>query len=142
MSKGDSAFKSLFTEMIKQNGNYSAIKADLKKPIKCIVKEAFPYFLVTDGYFYVPAYFTKGAVDQLRKSTPNINIVDLEGKVIVINKWQLEIKRVNSAEVFTSYANLEIRLIVNEFSVKAGEKVATARYPINLFRDDEMKTTI
>jgi len=51
-------------------------------------------------------------------------------------------KRVNSAETFTSYNNLEIRLVVSEFSAKISEKISNVRFPINLFRDDEMKTAI
>jgi len=137
-----SAFKILFTEMIKQNGNYSSIKAEFKKPLKVIVKEAFPHFLVSDGYFYVPAYFTRAATDAFRKATPNISITGLQDKIIIINKWHLEMKRVNSAETFTSYNNLEIRLVVGEFSAKISEKISNVRFPINLFRDDEMKTAI
>lgn len=48
----------------------------------------------------------------------------------------------NSAEVFTSYANLEVRLIVNSFKPNLNERLNPTRYPINLFRDDEMKTQI
>ena len=66
MSKGSianqSAFKQLYTEMFNQGGDFSKVGAHLKKPIKCYVKESFPHFLVTDGYFFVPAYFTKEAV--------------------------------------------------------------------------------
>jgi len=51
-------------------------------------------------------------------------------------------RKVNSAEVFTSYANLEARLIVTSFKPNIGEKLNPTRYPTNLFRDDEMKTTV
>jgi len=51
-------------------------------------------------------------------------------------------KKVNSAEVFTSYANLEVRLIVHSFKPQLQEKLNPTRYPINLYRDDEIKTTI
>jgi hypothetical protein len=44
-----------------------------------------------------------------------VSIIDLAEKVIVVNTWSLEMKKVNSAEVFTSYANLEARLIVHSF---------------------------
>jgi hypothetical protein len=62
--------------------------------------------------------------------------------VIVLNTWSLEMKKVNSAEVFTSYANLEVRLIVHSFKPNLQERLNPTRYPINLFRDDEMKTVI
>lgn len=145
MSKGSqqqSAFKQLYTEMFNQGGDFSKVGANLKKPIKCYVKESFPHFLVTDGYFFVPAYFTKEAVAEFHNKFSNVHIVDLAEKVIVLNSWSLEIRRVNSAEVFTSYANLEVRLIVQSFKPNLQEKLNPTRYPINLFRDDEMKTTI
>jgi len=48
---------------------------------------------------------------------------------------------VDSASVFTSYAGIEIRLIVNSFKIVQGNtQVLLSRYPVNLYRDDEMKT--
>jgi hypothetical protein len=98
--------------------------------------------LVTDGYFFVPAYFTKEAVAEFKSKYGNVNITDLGEKVIVLNQWTLEMRRVNSAEVFTSYGNLEARLVVQSFKPLIGEKLNPTRYPTNLFRDDEIKTTI
>jgi hypothetical protein len=137
-----SAFKQLFTEMINQGGDFSKVSKELKKPLKCYVKESYPHFLVTDGYFYVTTYFTKEAVQEFHQKFANVNIVDLSDKVIVINNWSLEMRRVNSAEVFTSYANLEVRLIVQSFKPNLQERLNPTRYPINLFRDDEFKTII
>ena len=137
-----SAFKQLYTEMFTQGGDFSKVGANLKKPIKCLVKEAYPYFLVTDDYFFVPAYFTKEALAEFHSKHANVHVVDLAEKVIVLNNWTLEMKKVNSAEVFTSYANLEVRLIVHSFKPNLQEKLNASRYPLNLYRDDEMKTTI
>ena len=143
MSKqNQSAFKQLYTEMINQNGDFNKVNKDLKKPIKCFVKESYPYFLVTDGYFFVPAYFTNEAVKDFHSKFGNVNIVDLHDKVIVLNSWHLEMRKVNSAEVFTSYNNIEIRLIVTNFKVNLQEKLQPTRFPFNLFRDDEFKTII
>jgi len=128
--------------MLNQGGDFSKVSKDYKKPIKCYVKESFPYCLVTDGYFFVPCYFTKEAVAEFKSKFSNVHIVDLASKVIVVNTWTLEMRRVNSAEVFTSYANLEIRLIVTSFKPNLQEKLNPTRYPFNLYRDDEMKTHI
>jgi hypothetical protein len=137
-----SAFKQLYTEMFNQGGDFSKVSKDLKKPLKCYVKESYPHFLITDGFFFVPAYFTKDAVTEFHQKFANVNIVDLHDKVIVLNNWTLEMRRVNSAEVFTSYSNLEVRLVVTSFKPNLQEKLNPTRYPINLFRDDEMKTII
>jgi len=146
MSKGQqansSAFKQLYTEIFNQGGDFGKVNSNLKKPIKCYVKESFPHFLVSDGYFFVPCYFTKEAVTEFHSKFSNVHIVDLAEKVIVLNNWTLEMRRVNSAEVFTSYANLEVRLIVQSFKPNLQEKLNPTRWPTNLYRDDEMKTTI
>lgn len=137
-----SAFKHLFTEMLNQGGDFSKVSKDLKRPLKTYVKESYPYFLVTDGYFFVQAYFTKEAVAEYRSKFSNVNITDLHDRVIVLNNWTLEMRRVNSGDTFTSYANLEIRLVVHSFKPNLNERLNPTRYPLNLFRDDEIKTQI
>lgn len=44
--------------------------------------------------------------------------------------------------MFTSYGGLEIKLIVRNFKLQSGgsSKVMLSRYPVNIYRDDEMKT--
>ena len=141
-SNQSSAFKLLYSELFNVGGDFSKVKETLKKPIKCYVKEAYPHFLVTDGYFFVPAYFTKDAITEFKQKYPGISIVDLNDKVVVLNEWHLEMRRVNSSDVFTSYANLEARLVVNSIKPILQEKLNPTRWPTNLYRDDEVKTTI
>jgi hypothetical protein len=133
-----SAFKLIYKNMLESG----RVPDKLKKPIKCYVKETSPYFLVTDDWFYVPCYFTKAAIMDFKQKFPNVSITALEHKVIVITDWSLEMRRVNSSEVFTSYADLEIRLIVQGFKPMLSEQLNPTRYPVNLYRDDEMKTII
>jgi hypothetical protein len=136
-----SAFKQLYTEMIKHSGNVSKIPESqgYKKQIRCLVKESFPHFIVTDNFFYVPAYFTKKAVDDYKSKFSNINITDLKGHLIVITDWTLEMAKVNSSEVFHSYGGLEIKLIVKSFKVDLSKKQA-APVTSNLYRNNEIKT--
>jgi len=110
--------------------------------LKVFVKETSPYFLISDSYFYVPAYFTQAALDDFEKKFPSVKVQDLHSKVILITNWSLELKKVDSNAVFTSYAGLEVRLIVNSFKPQLGEAIHPVRWPTNLYRDDEFKTTI
>ena len=113
-----SAFKKLYSAMINNGGNLSKAQSEFKdasgkvKKIKCFVKESFPYFLATDNHFYVPCYFTKKAVDDFKSKHSGINITDLKSKVIEIGEWSLEMAKVDSSSVFTSYGGIEIKLIV------------------------------
>jgi hypothetical protein len=97
---------------------------------------------VTDGYFFVQAYFTKEAIADYKAKFGDVNITDLRDRIVVLNSWSLEIKRVNTAQVFTSYGNFEIRLVVTSFKPILDERLKPTRNPINLFRDDEIKTQI
>lgn len=142
-----SAFKQLYSQMINSEGNLASVQNTFKdgtgkvKKIKCFVKEAYPHFLVTDNHFYIPCYFTKKAVDGFKSTHSNVNITDLKSKVVEIGDWSLEMSNVDSSTVFTSYAGIEVRLIVNSFKlVQGNQKVLLSRYPVNLYRDDEMKT--
>jgi hypothetical protein len=58
---GPSAFKILFSDMLseKENGDWNLVLKKYRKPLKCFVKESTPFFLVTDVYYFVQAYFTK-----------------------------------------------------------------------------------
>lgn len=138
-----SAFKQLYNEMFKAGGDSSKLPKNLTKQLlKVFVKESHPYFLVSDSYFYVPCYFTSAAVAEFKDKHPSISISDLSGNVILITSWSLEMKRVDSSHVFSSYAGLEVRLIVNSFKPQLNEKITPTRQPVNLYRDDEMKTVI
>jgi len=136
-----SAFKALFTEMVAANGDFSKVNAKYKKSIKVYVKESFPHFLISDGYFYVPAYFTKEAVKEFKDKSSSVHIVDLADKVIVLNKWTLETRKAGNNPL-GSYDNVEIRLNIQSFKTSLQDKLNPVRYPSNLFRDNEMKTII
>lgn len=141
----DSAFKLLYSEVFKNNGDVGKVLSKMHNQIKCYVKESYPYFLVADNYFYIPCYFTKKAVEQFASKTPNVNITDLRREVILIQDWSLELAQVDSASVFTSYAGVELRLIVKSFKVQpgnAGTKLSIIRYPVNIYRDSEIKNLI
>lgn len=136
-----SAFKQLYTDILKSGSFSNLDKTIPKKQIRCFIKESFPHFLVTDDFFYIPCYFTKKAVDDFRNQFSNVNITDLKSKTLVLKEWTMEVAKVDSASVFTSYAGIEIRLIVKSFKVEKGD-ATLSRYPLNLYRDDEIKTLI
>lgn len=138
-----SAFKKLFTDMINADGDANKLNKDLSKQmLKVFVKETSPYFLVSDSFFYVPAYFTQAALDEYKKKFANVELTDLNEKVILISNWSLELKRVDSNAVFTSYAGVEVRLVIHSFKPQLTEALHPTRWPTNLYRDDEFKTTI
>ena len=138
-----SAFKNLYTQMIEAGGQFNALPASLRsQDLKVFVKESRPYFLVSDSFFFVPAYFTQAALTEYKTKFPNLDVLDLEGKVILIPKWSLELRKVDSEVVFTSCTGLECRLIVHSFKPNLQANFTPGRYPTNLYRDSGFRTTI
>lgn len=60
----------------------------------------------------------------------------------MITKWHVELSLTNSAEEFTSYAGIEMKMIVQDFKVKINDESKLSKYPTNLYRDDEVKMTV
>lgn len=51
--------------------------------------------------------------------------------------------KVDSTSVFTSYAGVELKLIVKQFKLNNNkEKLSILRYPVNIYRDSEMKNWV
>ena len=62
-----SAFKQLYTEVLKNGGDVSKLPSKIvNKKIKCFVKESGRFFLVTDAWFYLPCYFIQMAVSEFK----------------------------------------------------------------------------
>ena len=60
----------------------------------------------------------------------------------MVTKWHVELSLTNSAEEFTSYAGIEMKMIVQDFKVKVNDESKLSKYPANLYRDDEVKMTL
>ena len=67
----------------------------------------------------------------------------MEGFLIDLNKWSLELVVDSANKTFTSYAGLELRMIIHDFKVVSDTKMQLEnKHPINLFRDDESRAYI
>jgi len=63
--------------------------------------------------------------------------------LIDLSSWSLELAIVDSTKGFTSYANLEMRIVVHKFNVASDVSMdLDKKYPINLYRDDSCRTFI
>ena len=59
--------------------------------------------------------------------------------MIVITKWECELALTNSAEEYTSYGGIEMKLIIHDFKVKIEDQLKMSKHPANLYRDDDVK---
>lgn len=63
--KSMSAFKTLIVNMLAAQGDFSQISESIRKSsIKCYVKETYPKFLISDGSYFISAYFTKDCLSK------------------------------------------------------------------------------
>jgi hypothetical protein len=131
-----SAFKTLLVKFLEANADMLKMPTKYTAAIKCSVKETTPNFILTDGIFYMGGYFTKEALDRhSAKGGKPVNT--LQGFLIDLNRWSLELVVDENNKTFTSYAGLELRLIIHDFAVVSETKIELEnKSPLNLFRDD------
>ena len=102
------------------------------------MKETYPNFLVTDGSYFISAYFTPESYKKFRKENASLRVTDLQDIMVQINQWTIEL--VGNASTFTSYGGLEMKMIIHQMDLKKDFRVELKKYPTNLYRDDKMKT--
>eukprot|EP00347_Sterkiella_histriomuscorum_P012969 403366519 len=140
-AKSSSAFKTLFNELLSNQGDYNKLPDNLKRAkIRCQVRETYPKLLISDGSFFIAGYITKECQNKCEQK--KVKITDLKDGLILITKWNVELTLVNSAEEFTSYSGIEMRVIIHEFRVNQEEDLKMSKFPTNLYRDDEVKASI
>ena len=136
-----SCFKTLLFALLDAKGDLLKINKKYKGPLKCAIKETYPNLLLTDGSYFISAYLTKEAYDRFKQKCGKFGLSQLRDWMLKVNKWSLELAQVNTSEVFTSYQNLEMRLIIYDFELKSDAAVDLPnKYPMNIFRDDDVRT--
>ena len=110
-----------------------------KGALRCSVKETSPNFLVTDGSYFISAYFTEESYKQFRKENSALRVTDLQDIMVQINDWSVELV---ASSCFTSYAGVEMKMIIKQMDIKKDYRVELKKFPTNLYRDDKMKTCV
>jgi hypothetical protein len=57
-TKNLSAFQILLSSLLEAGGDMAKMPKKFKGALRCSVKETTPNFLITDGSFFISAYFT------------------------------------------------------------------------------------
>ena len=119
-----SAFKLLIMNFLSCNADSMKLDKKFRKTIRVCVKDVLPQFVLTDGHFNLSGYITKEAYDLYNKNSKNdMKITDLRDYMLNLERWTIDLVQVDSKESFTSYAGLEMRLIIHEFSVFSEDRV-------------------
>ena len=141
-----SAFQILLRCLLEAGGDMEKVPKKFKGALRCSVKETFPFFLITDGSYFISAYFTEKSYKQFRGENSSLRVTDLQDIMVQINKWTIELVGVTADskedQTFTQYAGVEMRMIIHQMDIKKEYKVELKKYPTNLYRDDTMKQAI
>ena len=118
MSAKNSAFKMLLINFLAANGDPLKLDKKFTKTIRVGVKEVEPQFVLTDGQFNVSGYISREAYEDYNKNTANkVPIMELRDYMLNLERWTIDLVQTTSTESFTSYAGIEMRLIITKFSV-------------------------
>ena len=91
--------------------------------MRCSVKETQPHFLLTDGSFFISAFFTADSYKQFRANNSNVRVIDLKDVMVLIKKWSVELSYSKDENNFTSYAGVEMRMVIHEMEIVKDHKV-------------------
>ena len=128
----------MLANILEANGDMAKMPKKFKGALRCSVKETSPNFLVTDGSYFISAYFTPESYEQFRKENGALRVTDLKDIMVQINKWTIEL--VGTSDTFTSYAGIEMKMVIHQMDLKKDFRVELKKFPTNLYRDDKMKT--
>lgn len=70
---------------------------------------------MSDDQHYMEAVFTREAYNDFKKLHAGQKLCKLKDKMILIKRWGLVAKEVDSEEVYTSYMNVKVQLVIEQF---------------------------
>ena len=132
-------FKELFAEMLANNGKFSMLSPDQRKPFTAYVYTSVPKFFVSDGNHFLSTYFTKACIADFNRKYPDIGLTDLHGKFINITKWSLNLIDIDSENNPLSYLNMEIQLVIEELKPNFKSKMTCNSFLVNIYKDNDVK---
>ena len=73
-----SAFQILIQNILAVDGQFDKMPKKFRGPLRCSIKETNPNFILTDGSYFISAYFTPESYKQFRKANSSIRVTDLQ----------------------------------------------------------------
>jgi hypothetical protein len=73
------------------------------KPIRLFMSENIPMVWLSDGYHFIEAQFSKGAISDFRRDFKHLKFYQLRDKILYLTKWRMEIRSCNSESCYNSH---------------------------------------
>lgn len=94
------------------NFRSATLPGPLRKSLRVFITSFVPQIFISDGYNYMEAVFTKDAINEFRKNYSNVKFTYLFLKTLTVSKWSLMVEPVDSKQIFNSFVNFSIKIVV------------------------------
>ena len=83
-----------------------------KRAMRLILNENIPRVLLSDGFTFMEAVFTKESINEFRKNFSHLKFHLLRGKILYVQKWSLHLAQTPSDKSLCSFNNLAVYMTV------------------------------
>ena len=114
-----------------------------KRPMRLIMQENIPMVLLSDGFNYIEALFTKESINDFRKNFSHLKFSNLREKIIYVKKWSLMLRQRSSDKQHCTHHNLTVIFTVENFKLINQEIPALRQLNVdNLHENEALKTML
>lgn len=112
--------------------------------MRVIILDMIPSILVSDGFNYMEAEFTKESIYEFRKNFSHQKFSSLKDKVIYLSQWTLNVDYVDSRKEFNSHNNFTIKIVIESFTPVHHQHVSS-RVSVtgkSIFREEKIQILV
>lgn len=137
-------FKPVVQSFLNTGCDFAEVPQELRRQMRVYVHDNIPHLWLCDGYHYMEAQFTKEAINDFRKNYSTIKFSSLRDKLLILTRWHLVMKHEDSRKSFTSYQNVTIQLVVEQFRPLHFERPTSKQMndSKSLFRDTDIQCLV
>lgn len=139
--RSNADFKKIAISLLENDNEWDKVPASLKGPFSAQAFIDNPQFILNDETHFVGAYLTKSAFDAYRKAY-KVKLSESRHEYFIVENWYLELVKVDSEEVFTSYADREVRLVIEKLKHDPKSNLTANTFVENLHRDNDLKLQV
>ncbi len=115
--------KALLEAYLSSNCNFNDLPPGIKKQnMRVYIHDNIPYIWLCDGHNFIEAHFTKEAINEFRKTYNTMKFSYLKDKMLILTRWHLRTSFEDSSELFTSFQNVSVQIVVESFRPLPYEK--------------------
>jgi len=139
--RSNADFKRVAISLLEHDNDWDKVPNSLKGPISVQAYVDNPQFVVNDETHFIGAYLTKKCFDSYRREF-KVKLTESRHEYFIAENWKLELVKVDSEEVFTSYADREVRLVIEKLKHDPSSNLTANTFVENLHRDNDLKLQV